>query len=320
MKKKIVLLVALAVVVVSVICIICLYPKDASKPDLSTTKADGGDISPDSSTTNNSGDPNPPQDYMDGHSQILKNILLDEYYEKLIHRVHTSESLRSWAFQPHPYAFYEDQGIDLTPLKNGQSEAYTMSYVLYEEPNSLYMYTRILLDNSYYQNYLLKYEITDVEYNDYYLMHNGYGEYDYYIQSVFMNNEIAKSRDPEIISSSKVSKKAQEYLTESFQKTKLVTTKNCDIFIMDVEPKTGRFVVYVVPRLPNRDEMHIDSNVATVNCLGALVYNGDIYYAPSSLQGITTQGSQKFNANVFLTQSPGLGAVSLRNYENEENR
>lgn len=310
MKKntKIILAVVLILVLIIVACVVLLNTEKSSN--------DG-----DSSTTTNNNNPDSPQDYMNGHSQILKNILLDSYYDELILSVtNYNNVLQSWKFQPHPYAFYEDQGIDLTPLKNGQSEAYTMSYVLDEEPNSLYMYTRILMDNTYYQNYLLKYEIIDQEYNDYYLMHNGYREYDYYIQSVFMNNEIAKSRDPEIISSSKVSKTAQENLTESFQKTKLTTTKNCDIFLMDINYSTGEFVVYIIPRLDNNKEMHIDSNIATVQCIGPVIMSNGVYVSPSSLQHIIAQSSQKFEGDIFLTQSPRLNLVLHRDYENEENR
>ena len=256
-----------------------------------------------------------------GHSQILQNIINDPYYDYLFAKiVNSTDIVDGWEYQPHPYAFYEDQGIDLEPLKNGQSEAYTMSYILDKEPNNLYMYTRILINNTYYQNYLLKYEITDAEYNDYHLMHTGYGEYKFYFQSVFMNNEIAKSRDPEIVSSSKVTKLAQESLTESFQQVKLTTTENCDIFLMDINPSAGTFVIYLVPRMDNKKEMFIDTNIAVLQCGGGIRTENGAYSYPSILQHVNDRGYEKIDAEVFLTQSARLNLVASRDYENEDNR
>ena len=313
MKKnsKIILAVVLVLALVIVACVVFLNTNN----DLSSK---GNSVT--TTNNNNNNNPDEPQDYMNGHSQILKNILIDSYYDELFARyVNSTELVKGWEYEPHPYAFYEDQGIDLTPIKNGQADAYTMSYVLDEEPNSLYMCTRILIDNTYYQNYLLKYEITDQEYNDYYLMHTGKYNY-FYLQAVWMNNEIAKSRDPEIVSSSKVTKLAQEYLTESFQKIKLTTTKNCDIFLMDIKPSEGTFVIYLVPRTDDMKKMLYNTNIAILQCHGGIRTENGAYSNPSTLQHINDRGYEKIDAKVFLTQGARLNLFADRNYENEANR
>lgn len=265
--------------------------------------------------TNNNDQGRNPIDVSD-HSPLLQNILLSEYYDNLIGSV-TNENnvLDGWEFKPHPYAFYESQGIDVAKIKSGETEAYTMTYVLDEEPNSLYMHTRVLVDDYYYQNYLLKYSITDKELDDYHLMHTGYGVYHYYIQSVFMNNEISKTRSPEIISTSKVKKETFEKLTISFQNTKLTATEGCDIFIMDINPQNYTFTIYVVPRIQNEGYMTIESDVAIIQCYAKPTMDNGIYISPSSLSKIETPSYEKIPSTVYLTQNAYLNLVTLRNFE-----
>ena len=283
-------------------------------PEGPQTNIGGSQNNNNNNNNNNEQDRNPID--VSEHSKLLQNILLSEYYDNLIGSV-TNENnvLEGWEFKPHPYAFYQSQGIDVEKIKSGETEAYTMTYVLDEEPNSLYMHTRVLVDDYYYQNYLLKYQITDKELDDYHLMHTGYGVYHYYIQSVFMNNEISKTRSPEIISTSKVKKETFEKLTISFQNTKLTATERCDIFLMDVDYRKGTFTIYVVPRIQNEGQMTIESDVAIVQCKGAISLDGDIYASPATLQQILTQGYEKIPSTVYLTQNAYLNLVTLRNFE-----
>lgn len=254
-----------------------------------------------------------------GHSELLQNILLSSYYDSLIASA-GSDVLQRWEYQPHPWAFYESQGLNVDAIKNGLMEAYTMSYVLDEDPNGLYMHTRVLINNTYYQNYLLRYELTDRELDDYHLMHSGYSHYYYYIQSVFMNREIAESRDPKIISTSKVLKSAFESLTESFQKTTLTATKSCDIFIMDVDQQARTLTVYVVPRMPDNEHMTIESNVAIVNSKSTLVIQEGVLCSPTSIQQLRNTSYDQLPATVYLPQAAGLSSLNHRNYEKENNK
>ena len=113
-----------------------------------------------------------------GYSQILQNILLDEHYDNLIYQAIVGKNyqlLETGVFEPHPYAFLASEGFDISAIKNDEIEAYTMSFVKDEEPNNLYIYTRVMQDNSYWTNYLLKYKLTDKEMDDYHFLHSGNG-------------------------------------------------------------------------------------------------------------------------------------------------
>lgn len=307
-KKLFCVILAMSIVLSIVGCEITGKP---DTPDDSSTNS-GGDQN--NNNNNNEQDRNPID--VSGYSPLLQNVLLSEYYDNLIGSV-TNENnvLEGWEFKPHPYAFYESQGIDVAKIKSGETEAYTMTYVLNEEPNSLYMHTRVLVDDYYYQNYLLKYSITDKELDDYHLMHTGYGVYHYYIQSVFMNNEISKTRSPEIISTSKVKKETFEKLTISFQNTKLTATEGCDIFLMNVDYRKGTFTIYVVPRIQNESHMTIESDVAIIQCMGQVLLENDIYSSPSLLNGIDILGYSTTPSTVYLTQNAYLNLVELRNFE-----
>ena len=144
----------------------------------------------DNDTTNNgqNNEQNNQQNQIDWskYSQLLEDLCNDPYYDNLILRAKANDKsvFESGELAPHPYAFLEDEGFDVAKIKNGSIEAHTLSYVLDESPNNLFINTRVLQDNSYWVSYILNYELTDEEMKDYRLLHGS----TYYIQSVFMNN------------------------------------------------------------------------------------------------------------------------------------
>ena len=74
------------------------------------------------------------------YSTFLQNVLNNAEYNALIEKPKTDVTfVKSAYFDPHPYAFLEQQGHNVQAIKNGTNECYTLSYVLDEEPNYLYM-------------------------------------------------------------------------------------------------------------------------------------------------------------------------------------
>ena len=129
-------------------------------------QGDLGDEGNDNKNNNNGG--NEEGVDLSKYSPLLQSLLTNPEYDRLIERFENKEEglAESPLFQPHPYAFLEEQGIDTSKIINGELTANTMSYVIENEPNNLYMYTRVNYPD-YHQVYLLRYTLTDQEMKEY---------------------------------------------------------------------------------------------------------------------------------------------------------
>ncbi len=138
------------------------------------------------------------------YSRILQGILENDYYNLLL----SQEKFDGPEFRAHPYAFYEAEGYDVSAIRNGDVYVRTYSFVKETEPNNLYIATYVEnSEGNYYTQYVLRYVLTDKEMEDYDMLYaNGY------IQARFMNNEIAKQKDVEVLGKAK-------YDIESFEKS-----------------------------------------------------------------------------------------------------
>lgn len=153
------------------------------------------------------------------YSRLLTSVLNDEYYKSLMSSTKV-EDYHIPAFDAHPLAFLEDQGIDVTKILDGTYQASTMSFVYDDEPNNLYINTRILIDDSYYQSYLLTYQLTDKEMADYKLVHGNKNSYSYSWPAFFMNDKISETKQPTKVLS-----------TQYTKATHNVFQKNTDSFV-----------------------------------------------------------------------------------------
>ncbi len=171
------------------------------------------------------------------YSQMLLNVLNDSYYNSL-HEQLTNENWMNLyntpAYDPHPYAFLEDEGIDTNKILNGTYPAFTMSFVLDEEPNNLYIHTRVLIDGSYYQSYLITYKLTNKEMSDYQEMHGQTGiDNSFKWPAFFLNDEISKIKQPTQVLETKYSIETFSIFNKTY--------KNWNYIIPTVDIKAGSF-------------------------------------------------------------------------------
>lgn len=227
--------------------------------------------------TNNNGNNNPgttppgtQQGQYSQYSQLLQDVLESDYYNLLISQAKNNTSLYEKAtFDPHPYGFLEDQGHNVSEIKNGNLECYTISYVLDAEPNNLYISTRVENPGEYFTCYLLKYQLSDKEMSDYKLTHDpNYTSSAYYIQSVFMNDAVSNVKTPTIVSQSKITKTAfNELQTDigGLNSTKEMTgSKFNEIIFMNLQTKT--FDVYAYAKHYETDDMYHYEKLAFIPC------------------------------------------------------
>ncbi len=143
------------------------------------------------------------------YSNLLTSVMHDEYYKSLVHNT-KMEDFDSPALDPHPYAFLEDAGIDVDKILDGTYDAKTISFVLDDEPNNLYINTKVLIDDSYWHSFLLTYQLNDKEMKDYIAMHGQEGIGDtYYWPAFFMNDKISETKTPTKIQETKYTKETQ---------------------------------------------------------------------------------------------------------------
>ncbi len=316
------LMIATALVFSLSSCEIEGLPNNPPHSDNGGTNNNGGNNNNNQNNNNNENNNN--QIDMSGYSKMLQNVLTNEYYDDLVYRTITNQEhnlLETGLFQPHPYTFLEKQGIDVEAIKNNQTEAYTMSYVLDEEPNNLYIYTRVLQNDSYYAIYLLKYELTDKEMDDYHLLHTGIGNTRYYIQSVFLNDEISKTKKVEIVGSSKMEKRAYEEMKKTAIKHEFVDADKCDVVFINPNAEEGTFNVKIIPNFYEDKFMAFESEIANIECLADPRFSGDVYTGPYSFGGsFLIASNEKENGTFYFPQDTYLNTSYCQDFENDHAR
>ncbi len=253
------------------------------------------------------------------YSELLQNIMANKRYDELVDQIFINNKaiLQSGEVEPHPYAFLEDEGYDVEAIKKGNDLAYTMSYVLDEEPNNLYMYTRVL-NNDHYVNYLLKYELTDEEMDDYNLLHRPDGSAHFYLQSIFMNNEISKTRNPEIVGKTKITVDAFDKLTTNIQYASSTIDRNsCNFILLSTNEETDTFETIIIPRLYQDNYMTMLSKISKASFQSAydLAMKDDIFTKPTDKQSFIGLSATQKEATFYFSQEANLAFVRALSFE-----
>ena len=234
-----------------------------------------GNSTTDSSLSNGSTNTNPPveddKSDISQYSELLQEILTDSYYKNLMNRGNATPAiLDTGLFDPHPYAFLEDQGHDVLKIKNNELECNTVSYIPKDEPNNLYIATYVENPGNYFTEYMLKYTLTDQEVEDYHMLHNN-EKGSYYIQAVFMNDVISKNKTATIISKLSVTKEMHKQIGEKIindsDVKKLMDCDSSDVLFHSYEyrPNTkSYFYMYIRPALKSYNHMYSTETIALV--------------------------------------------------------
>ena len=248
---------------------------------------------------------------LDDCSEFLQNILTNPTYDSLIEQIYAGnyDLLQRGEFKPHPYAFLQQEGFNVQSIMDGQTEAHTMSYVLDEEPNNLYIQTSVLKNNDHYCNYLLKYKLTDDEMEEYHMLHAGKSGADFFIQSMFANNEISKVKTPTDVTKTKIKKSTQESLTSALNNRLIFDKSKCNVVLLNVDNSNFELTTMVYPKYFREHQMKYDGKIANVT-YSLLVYpdfQGDIYLGPGSVETSGNFLNQTIkDATLYLSQETNL--------------
>lgn len=248
------------------------------------------------------------------YSDLLNNVLSNSTYCNLIDSFKKDLiDERSPYFDPNPYNFYKDQGFSVNSIKSGILYASTKAYTIETEPNNLYMIT-YCADNSntYYNEFLLRYHLTDKEMADYKMLHENR-----YVQAVFMNDAISATRSPEILSEAKCSIEAHNNLSESLDYLSYTKTmlgiKGVDVLFKEFNITEKTFSVYVFPNVgyAHPDRMTSTGKFGTYYLKRgreALNIENNVFTAPSNY------GEFAVNKNLFNVDNPAEHAIDVTWY------
>ncbi len=265
--------------------------------------------------------PNPSSKY----STILENVLKDEYYNGLIDAAKEDDELyRSAKFDPHPYAFLKSKGHNVDKIKSGDLKCRTVSYVKEDEPNNLYMMTYVENEASdpYYTEYMLKYTLTEQEMKDYAFLHKDGSNY--YIQAVFMNDEISESKKATILGETKMNVEAHDEMMGSMQTTGKIKdhykSTRVDLILKNFNEKKQEFQVVVFPKISNNTEMiknEILFEFSLTAGLSELKIKNNIFYGPNLNRQYLINHDLDANTNVkfYHSQDTILGNIYTQDFE-----
>lgn len=270
-----------------------------------------GSSDPDSNTGGGSGTDSgaTPTEY----SQLLEDILDSEYYNRLFddyvnHRVFGAEVDRM------PSGFLENEGYDISAFTENKVEYHTVTYVKNNDTNSLYVSVRIgnKGPDRYYSCYTLKYQISDQEYKDYYMLNEGG-----YIQSSFFVQELSEQRNPVEVHSVKVTidcyntfynrlTNSDVYISDVFGNKAV----EVDFFNMDLANQTLDIVIRTRPN--NKHDFIYDNAIirymslepSIIDSVSTLPYDNTIFDGPTSANAINFEEYKNNSEEITYFYSP----------------
>lgn len=265
----------------------------------------GSGTNPDSSQTDTN---NPSQDENDysQYSELLQYVLEDEYYTYLAQNMPRGTTATG-KYAPHPYGFLEDEGYDISAIKSGKVDCYTTSYVLDNEPNNLYIFTMVSnKENNINTNYLLKYNLTDQEMQDYNMLHTGNLSTAYYFQSVFMNDAISQIKTPTTIQKFNIKTNVYDTLIENMKYTNYLDEKKCSFILYNLDQPDYYFDMVVIPKINEKFKMTQPSKIAIVSGKVDEKTQNGIYIGPSSHVAIHSSTVSNLNVLIYSSQNSVL--------------
>jgi len=168
---------------------------------------------------NNQNNNNNQPDYSK-YSQILQTVLTDNTYNWLIQEAEDDKEngdrttyKQDNKYKSIPYGFLEDEGFDIEAIKSNQIKCETETFILDDEPNTLYMTCRVenKASTDYYTHFVLKYNLTEQEIKDLNLVFKNISQgYTASYQAPFFIQELSIQKEAVKLSETNITKSSEE--------------------------------------------------------------------------------------------------------------
>lgn len=174
------------------------------------------------------------------YSIFIQNAYQNENYKDLDKKIEENlEKGFTTDVYSNPYGFWKSRGYDVEAIKSGEIECHTDAYILDEQPYNLYMATYAEdKQNSCYEQYLLRYTLTEQEAKEYNWLHEIRAT-----QSLCLNDIISQEKTPEVLKSSKIDIESYKAMLKDFRE-KLLIAQGME-YIMQIEKVVDNDIYYV---------------------------------------------------------------------------
>lgn len=237
-----------------------------------------------------------------GYTNLLKSAMENEEYQQIIEQASKNDYKREsdlYLLNQHPYGFLKDQGYDIEKIKNGELSCVTFSFVLDDQPTTLYMVTHVE-SGTYWgnpahtaygyvtTNYIISYKLSKDEIEEYVkACDQGF------VYSFFLNDVISRQKQPTIHFTSQNTRGVQTELYESAHEFNLINSiKNhyAESLVLGVDNDKQTLEVLAINK--GKDCLEIGTMIDTRS------EEPELYYKEGLLSGYSTRGfSQTFNVN-----------------------
>ena len=165
------------------------------------------------------------ENIIDKLSDITKTIETDSYYRGLGQKNTNNNYIITQDVMPIPYKFLRNHGHNVDAYLDGTLDVFASSYIYDNDKNHIYVSVKAENVSSsqygnYYTNYVLKYPLTNQEYEDYITLSKSAC-----IQSLFFIQELDNQKTPEMLSKVNIAKTTYEYMIKSYAKSVLNPNK-----------------------------------------------------------------------------------------------
>ena len=248
-------------------------------------------------------------------------MLNDPYYDEIaeeFHNVNAADS-RSNKIYAIPYGYIESIGIDTTPIKNDEVEAYATTYIKDDEPNYLYVYARVENNDStpYYTCYNLKYSISDQNKEEYEMLHKGR-----YIQAPFFVQELSNQETPVEAKVASLTKARYESYLREFKRDPIIQEALGEYIDFTLLGFSVEYQTFDVQMMTNPDSIIDKGEIRTVQLIPNIgshlstVGNNVLDYPLAWT--CTSEELEKFQNNAtYVTYYFTNNIVNLKDYELE---
>ena len=231
MKTNIIILsLILAFIFISMACVFTACTPNNQGSIIESTQSSSED-----STSDNNDSDGGNNDSEQEFSSVLDKVLNDEIYLNLRNQFSKNNFIiKSNDMLPIPYKFLRDHGHNVDAYLDGTLDAFASSYIYDSDKN--YIYVSVKAENvsyskygNYYTNYVLKYPLTDQEYEEYIYLRKGY-----YLQAYLFIQELDNQKTPEIVNKLNIAVDSYNDMIKEFTKWDTVNVKKYNYIDIDI--------------------------------------------------------------------------------------
>ena len=237
------------------------------------------------------------------HSALLYDILTNSYYRNIIDNFQEDMTIRNTQlYDPIPYGFLEDRGYNISDIKNDVLEADSVAYTKEDEPNNLYVATRVETKGEipYYTCYTLRYSLSDGEMEDVDYLHRNRA-----IESPLFIQELSYQKNPTIVSESSIKIDAYDRMLDLFLSiddlsSDLFGTQNLTLDFVSFSKEDNSLLINV--RNNHFNSFISEAEIRTADLIPALggkieSVGNKIYIAPHLVTFETNETKQNYTNN-----------------------